>query len=148
MRIYLDTSVINVHLFGGLSAVDAERFPPVEKLFELMNTRKTSAVISLYSIQEIFGFCKIVFSEDAGRISRISLSALFSEEFELAGLLTREERLRHRMLFRLPDPSDQPHAVSAYLNKCDAIVTYDRHFQKIKDVIPVHTPEEIIARFS
>ena len=68
-----------------------------------------------------------------------------NNEIELAGLLTREERLRHRALFRLHDLSDQPHAVSAYLNKCEAIATYDRHFQKTKGVLPAYTPEEVIA---
>ena len=42
--------------------------------------------------------------------------------------------------------SDQPHAISAYLNKCDAIATYDDHFQQIKDKINVYSPEEIIAK--
>lgn len=148
MKIYLDTSVINIYLFGEYSDVETTRFPAVSKLFELMNSKKMGAVVSLYSIQEVYSFCKRIFSpDDAGHISRISLSVLFRNEFGFSGLLTREERLLNRARFNMDDLSDQPHAISAFLNKCDTIVTYDKHFQKIKDVIPVCTPQEIVSKF-
>ncbi len=79
-------------------------------------------------------------------MSRVALSILFRCKFELVGLLSREERLLHRTRFNIDDPSDQPHAICAYLNKCEAIVTYDEHFQKIKDTLPVYTPEEVILK--
>lgn len=149
MRIYLDTSVINIYLFGKYSEVEAGRFPAVSKLFELINSKKVLAIVSLYSIQEIYSFCKKIFySDDIGHISRISLSVLFRNEFELSGLLTREERLLNKARFNMDDLSDQPHAISAFLNKCDAIVTYDEHFQKIKDIISVYTPQEVVSKFS
>lgn len=147
MRAYLDTSVINVYLFGQYSDVDAARVAPVKKLFQHINTRKIHALVSLYTVQEIYSFCKRVFSPtDVGGMARLALSDLFKNEFELAGLLTREERLLHRTRFLLNDQSDQPHIISAYLNKCDAIITYDEHFKKIRDKIPVHSPEEVISR--
>ena len=149
MRIYLDTSVIAVYLFGKHSETEAGRLPPVKKLFDLINAHKVSATISLYTVQEIYSFCRRTFGpEDAGHISRSSLAELFTNDFELAGLLTREERLLHRVRFAIDDLSDQPHVISAYLTGCDAIVTYDRHFQKIKKVFAIYVPEEIIGILS
>jgi predicted nucleic acid-binding protein len=149
LKIYLDTSVINIYLFGKYSTVKAERFLAVSKLFEIINSKRMRAIVSLYSIQEIYSFCKRIFSPDnIGHISRVSLSALFENEFELAGLLSREERLLNRTKFNIDDPSDQPHAISAFLNKCDAIITYDKHFQKISDILSIYTPEEVIPKFS
>ncbi len=147
MKIYLDTSVINVYLFGRFSETEAKRFPVVIRLFDLINSNKVHAVISLYSIQEIFVFCKAIFGSETGNTARLAFLELFKNEFTLTGLLTREERLLHRMKFILDDLSDQPHAISAYLNDCDAIVTYDSHFLQIKDNISVYTPEEIVLRF-
>lgn len=148
MKIYLDTSVINIYLFGKYSEIEATRFPAVDKLFKLVNAKRLRAVVSRYSIQEIYGFCKKIFSpDDVGHISRTFLSVLFSSKFELTGLLTREERLLHRSKFDMVDLSDQPHAISAFLNNCDFIVTYDKHFQKTKHVISACDPEEVITKF-
>jgi len=44
----------------------------------------------------------------------------------------------------MQDLSDQPHAILAYLNNCEAIITYDEHFKDIAHLIPVHTPEEFL----
>lgn len=149
MRIYLDTSVIAVYLFGKHSETEAGRLPPVKELFDVINAHNVSATISLYTVQEIYSFCRSTFGpEDAGHISRISLAELFTNDFELAELLTREERLLHRVRFAIDDLPDQPHVISAYLTGCDAIVTYDRHFQKIKKVFAIYVPEEIIGILS
>ncbi|MBM4137366.1 MAG: hypothetical protein FJ241_11120 [Nitrospira sp.] len=147
MNIYLDTSVITVYLFGRYSEIESKRFPIVARLFNLINSNKVHAVISLYSIQEIFVFCKTIFGSEVGNIARAAFLELFKNEFSLTGLLTREERLLHRMRFIIDDLSDQPHAISAYLNNCNAIVTYDTHFLKIKDIISIYTPEEIVSKF-
>jgi predicted nucleic acid-binding protein len=139
--------VINIYLFGRFSEVEIKKVPQVSLLFKLINTGKIHAIISFYTIQEVFIFCKKIFSSEAGSIARLALSELFNNNFVLTGLLTREERLVHRIKFNIDDFSDQPHAISAYLNKCDAIVTYDSHFQKIKDRISIYTPEEIVLKF-
>ncbi|MBI5181867.1 MAG: hypothetical protein HZA06_03020 [Nitrospirae bacterium] len=147
MKIYLDTSVINIYLFGAYSEIEAKRVAPVNKLFELINAKQMHTIVSLYTLQEIYVFCKRIFSvQDAGQIAKLALSTLFDNEFELCGLLSREERLLYKPRFNLNDLSDQPHAISAYLNKCDAIATYDDHFQQIKDKINVYSPEEIISK--
>ena len=148
MKIYLDTSVINIYLFGKYSVVETRRFPAVTKIFRLINANKISAIVSIYSIQEVYCFCKKIFSpDDIGHTSRNSLLDLFKNNFELSGLLTREERLLHRARFTMDDLSDQPHAISAFINKCDALVTYDKHFRKIHSTLSVFTPEEILLKF-
>ena len=149
MKIYLDASVINIFLFGKHSNVEKDRFPKVEQLFKLINSHKINSLVSIYTLQEIYTFCKKLFPpEDIGRIAKNTLQTLFNNEFEISGLLSRNERLLHRSEFNLDDLSDQPHAISAFLNKCDCIVTYDFHFQKIKDKIPVYSPDEILLQFT
>ena len=127
--------------------MESKKAPRVSLLFKLINSGKVHTIISLYTIQEVFIFCKKIFGTESGSIARLALLELFNNEFVLTRLLTREERLLHRMKFNLDDLSDQPHSISAYLNKCDAIVTYDSHFQKIKDKISIYTPEEIASQF-
>ncbi len=146
MKIYLDTSVINVYLFGKYSEAETTKVPHVSNLFNIINSGKIHALISLYTLQEVFMFCKKIFRGEAGNISRLAFLDLLENNASLTGLLTREERLLHHKQFNLDDLSDQPHAISAYLNKCDAIVTYDTHFQKIKDKISIYTPEEIVSK--
>jgi predicted nucleic acid-binding protein len=149
LKVYIDTSVTNIYLFGKFSEKETSRSLPVHYLFKLINSGKTHAVISLYSIQEIYAFCKKIFHPDeAGHIARLALSVLFQNEFELTGLLRREDQLLHRRKFIMNDLTDLPHAISAYLNNCAAIVTYDSHFQKIKSKISVYTPEELIPLVS
>lgn len=139
--------MINVYLFGAYSEIETKRAAHVNKLFELINAHQIHAMVSLYTLQEIYVFCKRVFSTNAvGQMAKLALSTLFNNKFEFCGLLSREERLLNRARFNINDLSDQPHAISAYLNKCDAIVTYDDHFQQIKDKINVYLPEEIIAK--
>lgn len=67
--------------------------------------------------------------------------------FKLTGLLTREERLLNKVRFNMNDLSDRSHDISAFLNKFDPIMIYDEHFHKIKDVIPVYTPQKVVAKF-
>ena len=62
--------------------------------------------------------------------------------------LSREERLIHRRKFTIHDPSDEPHVIAALLSECDAILTYDTHFDDIRDVIPAYTPETLLATLS
>jgi predicted nucleic acid-binding protein len=145
LKAYLDTSVINIYIFGRYSDIDGKRLIPVKKLFKLINNRKIHALVSLYTVQEIYSFCKKVFPrEDVGHIAKNAIAELFKNKFELVGMLTREERLLHSTRFILNDQSDQPHAISAYLNNCNAIITYDTHFKKIESKISIYTPEEVI----
>ena len=46
---------------------------------------------------------------------------------------------------KISDASDKPHVISAYLAGCDAIISYDSHFQEATDFITALTPEEFLA---
>ena len=145
MRAYLDTSVIHVLLFGKYSKKDKNRVPDVKKLFSAIDAGLINTVISLYSVQEIFAFCKLSFApSDAGIIARQALADLFKYNFELTGLLTRMERLIYKRNFKVVDTSDIPHAISAQINNCDIFVTYDHHFNAINDGFRVLTPHALL----
>lgn len=42
------------------------------------------------------------------------------------------------------DSSDVPHVITAYLNNCSAIVTYDSHFDAVADIIPCYAPDTLL----
>lgn len=49
-----------------------------------------------------------------------------------------------RQFASIIDSSDQPHAITAALSGCHAIVTYDSHFDAIENQIAIHTPESLL----
>ena len=53
-KVYLDTSTVNVYLFG--KDVEVERYGPTEHLLRLVDSRVVDGVISLYTIQEIYSY--------------------------------------------------------------------------------------------
>jgi len=55
MKIYLDTSVTNVWLFGRDK--EAERFEQTVRLFDTINAGRLEAIVSLYTVQEVFAYC-------------------------------------------------------------------------------------------
>lgn len=147
MKAYLDTVVIQVLLFNRFTLLDQERLPETEALFAAIDQKRLDAVMSLYTLQEIYAFCRNVFpTEIAGRIARRSLGELCIHDIELVGLLSRQQRLAYRQTFPLLDPSDQPHAIAAHLAGCDLIVTYDSHFDSIRNVMEICTPAQILRR--
>ena len=44
----------------------------------------------------------------------------------------------------MDDSSDVPHAISAYVEKCAYVVTYDGHFENIEDKIGCRTPKKVL----
>jgi predicted nucleic acid-binding protein len=72
------------------------------------------------------------------------LIKILSSGVLLLTMVKREDRINYEHKFRkLKDKSDIPHAILAFINNCK-IVTYDKHFNAIKDVIQIITPEEIL----
>lgn len=55
-----------------------------------------------------------------------------------------ERRYLAKKFSALRDPSDIPHAISAHLANCKAIVAYDNHFKAISNIIPYRTPEDYL----
>jgi hypothetical protein len=44
----------------------------------------------------------------------------------------------------LDDSTDQPHAIAAHMHSCDYFVTYDHHFDTLKNRFRVVTPAELL----
>jgi len=61
----------------------------------------------------------------------------------------RKARKESAQLFdQLINGSDQSHAVSAFLSGCNCMITYDSHFDAIKEQLPVLTPEFFLKDFN
>lgn len=146
MKIYLDTSVIVIQLFGGFSNEERERWPVVQALFARIDHGELDAVLSFYVLQELHEICaELAEDVELETFFREVLLELLQHRVGLFRSLTREERLIHRRRFTIRDPSDEPHVIAALLSGCDAIVTYDTHFDGVRSFISVHTPEELTA---
>ncbi|MDI6810882.1 MAG: hypothetical protein QMD80_04295 [archaeon] len=72
------------------------------------------------------------------------MEILSIEGVELTELLSRENRLLYQSKFKMKDRTDIPHGISAFVENCDSIITYDTHFDSISHVIKVLPPEEFI----
>ncbi len=144
-RIYLDTSVSIVLLFG--KERERDRFAHVKSLFEKINAGQVEAVISLYTLQEICTYCFANFPEEiAGNVSRIAILNLVRNRLALFPLPSRQERMTYSRMFTIRDASDRTHVISAFLSRCEAIVAYDEHFRDSADVMPYLHPEELLTR--
>jgi len=149
LKIYLETSVIIIKLFGASSEQERYRYPFVESLFELINEKRVNAITSLYTLQELYAFCQDICTVDEiEHFVKDAFRELFLNELGIIGLLTREQKLIYgRQFASIVDASDQPHAITASLSGCHAIVTYDSHFDVIEDQIVIHTPESFLREF-
>lgn len=146
MKIYLDTTVVSVQVFGGFSEQERKRHPDVQALFAKIDGGEIDATVSFYVLQELYAICaELADAAELETFAREVLLEILHRRVGIFRLLTREERLIHRRRFTIQDPSDEPHVVAALVSSCDAIVTYDSHFDDIRDLMPVYTPTELIA---
>lgn len=114
MKIYLDTSILAVLLFGGYSASDKKRKSVVAKVCEIIEKRNFRAVISIYVLQEIYSLAKALCQPDElETFSWMTFRELFRFNFGLLGLLPRDKRLLFRNKFPIQDSTDEPHVISA-----------------------------------
>ncbi len=146
MKVYLDTSVISIQLFGDFSESERERYADVQALFARIDSGEITASVSFYVFQELYAICAEL--ADASELE-VFVREVFLELLRLKigifRLLTREERLIHRRRFTIRDSSDESHVVAALISGCEVIVTYDTHFEDVRDLIPVRTPSELTA---
>jgi len=70
---------------------------------------------------------------------------LFEIPLTVLPYLKRTERSLWRHRIRLRDSSDEPHVGVALAHGCEAIITYDQHFQDVAELIPAYTPEEFLV---
>jgi len=97
----------------------------------------------MYTLQEVYAFCEANFPQSEAReVAKLALRRLLETEVELAPLLDRRTRILESRRFQLPDRSDQPHAIAAWANHCEALLTYDAHFQAVSQQLRVLSPEE------
>ena len=145
MRLYLDSSVTNVYLFGAVK--EPHRYPDVVRLFSAISANEVDGVVSVYTVQEICVYCYEFFPEEScAEIARLAIHKLMGTRLHLVPLLTREEKTRHARSFQMRDPSDQPHVILAYLYHCDAIVAYDEHFKDTSHLVPYLQPDAVLTR--
>ncbi len=144
MKVYLDVSVLIVYLFGQTK--ESIRYEAVSNLFDKFQASQLDCCISLYAFQELYSFCNANYSAaDVSSVFRLSLLKLLGYPLQIMPLLTRSDRLTYERRFAISDASDKPHVISAYLARCNAIISYDSHFQEATDFITALTPEEFLA---
>jgi len=147
MKVYLDTTVIILLLFGEKS--QPERHAEVIQLFAALDANRLQAVVSLYALQELCAFCFDNFPADQSpRVARLAFHELLEHELLIAPLLNRMDRIILSRRFPMEDTSDQVHAVTADKQGCEAIVTYDQHYQVIADRILCLTAADVVDRLS
>ena len=144
MKLYLDTSVINVYLFG--LEKEPKRYVEVVALFRAINDGQADGVVSVYTVQELCVYCHDFFPADISAMTaRLAFQKLMSVRLHLVPLLTREEKIRHSRVFSIRDPSDQPHLILAHLHHCDALVAYDEHFADVAHLVTYLHPSQALT---
>ena len=142
--IYLDTSVLLVYTLTR--SAEAARSRAVDALFTKINSGSTPASTSFYALHELYVFAleNVSDPETGYGFGKAALQTVLRTPLRILPFSPRTERRRlARRFVALKDASDIPHAVSAYLAGCEAIVAYDDHFRTISRIIPYKTPEDI-----
>jgi predicted nucleic acid-binding protein len=142
--IYLDSTILIAYLYEEYDAVEC--FAQARRVFQAIRAREIEAAISFYALPELYGYVESHFlQEQANTAFRLSLVTLFEIPLTVLPYLKRTERSLWRRRIRLRDSSDEPHIAIALAHGCEAIVTYDQHFQDVAELIPAYTPEELLA---
>ncbi len=145
MKLYLDTSVVAVQLFGRYTEKDRLRAGDTQTVFDGIDAERFEGIVSFYVLQELHLLSVDLAGEtEPEQFSRQSILSLLQHRIGLFRLLNREERLLARRRFTIQDASDEPHVIAAIVSHCDAILTYDAHFASVKPVMPVYTPAEFL----
>lgn len=143
--LYLDTSVLLVYTLT--QAIEVDRFQAVDKLFSKIVSGEISAVTSFYALHEVYVFAleNAPDLETGYSFGKMALQRVIATPLRILPFLSRGERTRlARRFAALRDPGDIPHAISAYVAKCEAIVAYDDHYKAIAGIIPYRNPEDYL----
>ena len=145
MRIYLETTVLAALTY--FRNIEKDRCKSVSKLLEICKKRRIELIVSFYTLHEIFLLAFDYFDKATARKigKRFVIEILSIEGVELTELLSRETKLIYQSRFRMKDRTDIPHAISAFVENCNYIITYDSHFDNISHLVRVSTPEELIS---
>jgi hypothetical protein len=119
----------------------------VSRLLAAFHRSQIVPVTSFYALHEVFLFA-MAHAPDPETGSRFGARALvevLSLSIRLLPLLTRTERTQFGKRFKsLPDSSDVPHAVSAYVGGCRVLVAYDDHFKRLPPGMRYATPGQLV----
>ena len=143
--VYIDTSVLLVYTLT--QALEKRRFTATTWLFNKIAAGSLAAATSFYALHELY-----VFALDnapdfptGAAFGKQALQKILAPPLQIFPLISRtERRLHERRLTELRDASDRPHAVTALMYRCEAIVAYDHHFKAIAHLIPYKTPEDYL----
>lgn len=136
-RVYLDSTILITFVFGAKKEPD--KFRDVERLFDCGG----NLVTSIYSLIELYNFPIYNFEHNKRTSAKYGLLVVLSTNIEIAPMLERGLKIMYSREFNMEDKSDIPHAISAFLEKCDYIVTFDSHFKTLAKVKSL-TPGELL----
>jgi len=117
----------------------------VDLLFTKIDEGVVLAATSFYALHELYVFAleNVTDLEMGYSFGKAALERIMRARLRILPFVPRTERRRFaRRFVALRDASDIPHAISAYLAKCEAIVAYDDHFRTISNIISYKTPED------
>jgi predicted nucleic acid-binding protein len=144
MSVYLDASVLIAYLYEETAELEQAR--QAQPLFDAISASKVKATIAFYSLTELYGYAVTHYPEThSNEIFRLSLVDLFSIPLVIRPFVDRNQSETLRRRFTISDPTDVTHVVAALAFGCDAIITFDHHFQQVADLIPVFTPAAYLA---
>jgi len=146
---YLDTSILLAYTL--MRHKEPEKNQATAELFKLINSGVIKALTSFYALHEllVIAISNTAPDLEAGsELAREALRSILDTTILYVPLPTREDRiLQSRRFAALPDSTDVPHAVAAYVAGCHTIIAYDEHFRAIDHILNYKTPEEVVAEF-
>ncbi|MSP41280.1 MAG: PIN domain-containing protein [Deltaproteobacteria bacterium] len=143
--IYLDTSVLLVHTLT--ESIERNRAKDVRGLFSKIDSGLIAAATSFYALHEVFVFAlENAPDVDTGSaFGKAALQKILADRLMILPFVTRTDRRRLAPRFSaLKDSTDLPHAISAYVAGCEAIVAYDEHFRAISAIISYKSPGDCV----
>ncbi|MBI4673550.1 MAG: PIN domain-containing protein [Chloroflexi bacterium] len=142
--VYLDSSVLIAFLYEERD--QSEKFSAAQRFMEAVRQKKVQAAVSFYALPELYDFVKSHQSEiEVSSVFRLGLVELFLVPLDIFPFLSRELFNDSRKKIVIVDADDARHVAVALTRQCSAIITFDHHFQQVRDLIPVFTPDEYLA---
>jgi predicted nucleic acid-binding protein len=145
-RLYLDSTVLIAYTLTRL--IEKERHADVVAMLEKINAGEIVALTSFYALHEVLVFSlRNTPSLDLGiRLGKDALLQILQTEIGVLPMVTREERILNARTFSaIKDSSDVAHAISAYLNECQFLVSYDKHFEDLPPILEWKRPADLIG---
>jgi predicted nucleic acid-binding protein len=108
--------------------MEPERYQKVEQLFDIAESGRIRLATSLYVFSELYAIALENAPDilNASDVAKEAIQSILQTKIILLPFPGRIQRtvFSHR-LAELRDTSDLSHAISAIVNNCEAIITYD-----------------------